>query len=139
MTIRLLDVKAHQQDTEYYCGAACAQMVIATLGTGPGILDQDDLYTSYCHDTVDVGVNWKTAPDGLTQTMNAYRPPTKSFNLFALNTEESISRKICWTICQYQVAPIALVLDSGHWIVVLGYDASADPSSAADNTYSIDA
>ena len=37
-----LAVQTHQQDTDYYCGAACAQMVLETMGAG--ILDQHDLY-----------------------------------------------------------------------------------------------
>ncbi len=36
-----LAVQTHQQDTDYYCGAACAQMVMETICAG--ILDQDDL------------------------------------------------------------------------------------------------
>ena len=36
-----LSVPYHQQDTDYYCGAACAQMVLHSLGTG--LLDQDNL------------------------------------------------------------------------------------------------
>lgn len=37
-----LTVQYHQQDTDYYCGAACAQMVLAELGGG--LHPQDDLY-----------------------------------------------------------------------------------------------
>jgi hypothetical protein len=138
MAVRLLAVKHHQQDTDYYCGAACAQMVLETIGAG--ILDQDDLYAdNHGHSVADAGVNWATAPDGLTWTMNDRRPAgfTNSFVLFALDTEESISRKICWTIQHYQVAPIALVYGWAHWIVVHGYDVSAHPASSGDNGYSI--
>ena len=39
MAVRHLDVKHHQQDTNYYCGAACAQMVLETIGAG--MLDQE--------------------------------------------------------------------------------------------------
>jgi hypothetical protein len=140
MPVRLLDVKHHQQDTGYYCGAACAQMVLETIGAG--ILDQDDLYAdNHSHSTTDTGVSWYTGPDGLTWTMNDRRPPafTNSFVLFALDTEDTISRKICWTIHHYQVAPIALVFGWAHWIVVHGYDVSAHPASSADNGYTIHA
>lgn len=135
-----LAVQHHQQDTDYYCGAACAQMVLETIGAG--ILDQDDLYAdNHAHSTLDSGVNWATGPDGLRWTMNDRRPPafTNSFVLFDLASEEAISRKICWTIRHYQVAPIALVYGWAHWIVVRGYTASAHPASSADNSYSISA
>jgi len=133
-----LAVQCHQQDTDYYCGAACAQMVLQEIGAG--LLDQDDLYAdNHSHSTIEPG--WYTAPDGLQWTLNDRRPASFSnyFALFALNTEEQISRKICWTIHHYNVAPVALVYGSGHWIVLRGYTASAHPSSSADTSYAIDA
>ena len=135
-----LTVQMHQQDTDYYCGAACAQMVLETIGAG--ILDQDDLNAdNHSHSTLDAGVNWATAPDGLQWTMMDRRPAgfTNYFALYALDTEDLISRKLCWTIRHYQVAPIALVYGWNHWIVVRGYTASAHPASSADNGYAIDA
>jgi hypothetical protein len=135
-----LAVQMHQQDTDYYCGAACAQMVLETIGAG--LLDQDDLYAdNHSHSTLDAGVNWATGPDGLQWTLLDRRPPafTNYFALYALDTEDLISRKLCWTIHHYQVAPIALVYGWAHWIVVRGYTASAHPASSADNSYTIDA
>jgi hypothetical protein len=135
-----LTVQMHQQDTSYYCGAACAQMVLETIGAG--LLDQDDLYAdNHSHSTIDSGVSWATGPDGLQWTMMDRRPPgfTNYFALYALDTEDLISRKLCWTIHHYQVAPIALVYGWAHWIVVRGYTTSAHPSSSGDNSYTIDA
>ena len=135
-----LAVQMHQQDTDYYCGAACAQMVLETIGAG--LLDQDDLYAdNHSHSTLDAGVSWATGPDGLQWTMMDRRPPTFTnyFALYALDTEDLISRKLCWTIHHYQVSPVALVYGWAHWIVVRGYTASAHPSSSADNSYTIDA
>ena len=113
-----LAVQMHQQDTDYYCGAACAQMVLETIGAG--LLDQDDLYAdNHSHSTLDAGVNWATGPDGLQWTLMDRRPPafTNYFALYALDTEDLISRKMCWTIHHYQVAPIALVYGWAHWII----------------------
>jgi len=135
-----LTVQMHQQDTDYYCGAACAQMVLETIGAG--LLDQDDLYAdNHSHSTLDAGVNWATGPDGLQWTLLDRRPAafTNYFALYALDTEDLISRKLCWTIHHYRVAPIALVYGWAHWIVVRGYPASAHPASSADNSYTIDA
>ena len=133
-----LAVQYHQQDTDYYCGGACAQMVLAEIGAG--LLDQDDLYAdNHAHSVLESG--WYTAPDGLTWTLNDRRPPTftNSFVLFALANEDLISRKICWTIHHYNVAPVAMVYGWAHWIVVRGYQASAAPASSGDGTYSITA
>jgi peptidase C39-like protein len=47
-----LTVDYHQQDTDYYCGAACAQMVLDSIGTG--LLSQDDLYNdNHSHSTAE--------------------------------------------------------------------------------------
>ena len=79
-----LAVQHHQQDTDYYCGAACAQMVLETIGAG--LLDQDDLYAdNHSHSVLD-GTGWATAPDGLQWTLNDRRPASFAnyFALFAL-------------------------------------------------------
>jgi hypothetical protein len=39
-----LAVNYHQQDTDVYCGAACAQMVLNSIGTA--LLDQVNLITT---------------------------------------------------------------------------------------------
>ena len=66
-----LAVQYHQQDTDYYCGGASAQMVLAQIGAG--LLDQDDLYAdNHAHSVLESG--WYTAPDGLTWTLNDRRP-----------------------------------------------------------------
>lgn len=131
-----LTVGCHQQDTGYYCGAACAQMVLEQLGAG--LLDQDSLYNdNHSHSVIEP--SWYTAPDGLQWTMNNRKPATfpNSFVPFALDSEDAISRKIVWTIHHYQVAPIALVYGWAHWIVVRGYDADVAPNGADDTTFSI--
>jgi hypothetical protein len=133
-----LAVGYHQQDTDYYCGAACAQMVLDSIGAG--ILDQVPLYAdNHSHSTIEPA--WYTGPDGLTWTLNDRRPAAfgNHFVLFALTSEDLISRKIVWTIHHYQVAPVALVYGWQHWIVVRGYDASAAPSTYSDTSYSINA
>lgn len=133
-----LAVTHHQQDTDYYCGAACAQMVLDSIGAG--LLGQDGLYAdNHDHSTIEAG--WYTGPDGLQWTLNDRRPPAFGgwFALFALANEDSISRKIVWTIHHYNVAPVALVFGWQHWIVVRGFDVSAAPSGSGDVSYTISA
>ena len=138
MVTELLATDYHQQDTDYYCGAACAQMTLDSIGAG--ILDQVGLYNdNHAHSTIEPG--WYTGPDGLAWTLNDRRPAafTNYFVLMNLATEDQISRKIVWTVHHYQVAPSALVYGWAHWIVVHGYDVSAHPSSSGDTSYSINA
>ena len=123
----------HQQDTDYYCGAACAQMVLAQIGAG--LLDQNGLYNdNHNHNVIEP--NWYTAPDGLQWTLNNRKPASSAnyFALYALASEDAISRKIVWTIHHYKVAPVALVYGSQHWLVVRGYEASAAPTGSGDTS-----
>jgi hypothetical protein len=100
-----LDVPYHQQDTDSYCGAACAQMVLHTIGQP--LLSMNN------------------------------RQSAKHFTLDSTDSEDPISRTICWAIHHYQCAPIALVFGGNHWAVVRGYSASAAPAAAFDTSYSI--
>jgi hypothetical protein len=137
----------HQQDNldpRMLCGAACAQMVLESLQSGEidaGHLDQDDLYwsTKTAYPTVDY-YEWDTAPDSLVCKLNASKPTTcpMTFKFWHLPSEEAISRKICWTIHRYGVAPLALVFGGDHWVVVTGYSASRAPESADDTLYDIE-
>ena len=128
-----LAVPYHQQDTTYYCGAACAQMVLRALGQP--LLSQDDLYNDNHNHSVEPGA-WSTPPDGLCWTMNN-RQVQKHFTLDSTDTEEPISRTMCWAISHYQCAPIALVYAGNHWVVVRGCTVSATPASAFDTSYTI--
>lgn len=132
-----LSVGYHQQDTDYYCGAACAQMVLNSIGAG--LIDQNTLYSdNHSHSTTESG--WYTAPDGLNWTLNNLMPASfpSYFVVDALASEPLISRRLVWTLHHYKVAPVAMVFGSQHWIVVRGYTASAAPASWDDSSYSID-
>lgn len=129
-----LAVAYHQQDTDYYCGAACAQMVLDECGVG--LLDQDTLYThNHSHSLVESG--WFTAPDGLQWTLNNLQNG-RYFALDALSSENALSRMLVWTIHHYKIAPIALVYGWQHWIVVRGYTATSAPATSTDTSYAIE-
>jgi hypothetical protein len=132
----LLAVPYHQQDTDVYCGAACAQMVVASMGAG--LQGQDGLYTDARNHTSELA-SWYNPPDGLLWLMNDRRPAGFGgwFVLYSLGGEDALSRKLCWTIHHYQVAPIALVYGGDHWLVVRGFTASAAPASYDDTAYTI--
>lgn len=128
-----LGTEYHQQDTDYYCGAACAQMVLEECGSGH--IGQVSLYNdNHSHSTTETG--WATGPDGLTWTLNN-RQSGRYFVNFALTTEDAISRKIVWTIHHYKVAPVALVFGWAHWIAIRGFTASDAPASSLDVGYTI--
>ena len=124
------------QGSDQYCGAASAQMVLESIGAG--IIDQEVLYTGCQRCSADDRKHWDSAPDGLVCTLNQHRPASfpGSFRLWELPSEEAISRKLCWAI-ERGVAPVALTSGGSHWIVVVGYEASALPRSSIDTEYEI--
>ena len=134
-----LTVPHHQQDNGYYCGSACAQMVIQSIGGG--VVDQAALYADSGSHTTEPYPTWYTAPDGLQWILNDRRPAGFGgwFALYSLSTEDALSRKLAWTIHHYQVAPVALVFGGDHWVVVRGFEASTAPSSSSDTGYTITA
>lgn len=125
----------HQQDTDYYCGAATAQMILDSIGSG--LLDQNNLYNSnHSHNTQS---NWYTDPNGLKYTLNHYKPNPPVFNnifvVFTRNTETEGTEKIVYTLWHYGVPTGTLVYHCGHWIVVRGVSTSKQPK--AGSTYTI--
>ena len=137
--IRDINCAHHQQDTNYYCGAATAQMILNSIGGG--LLDQDVLYNdNHSHNT---RPNWYTDPDGLTWTLNHYGnplppPPGHSpyyFVPYRKDTEPLGSEKIVYTLWKYEVPTGTLVYHCGHWIVVRGVSTDVEPAPGA--TYSI--
>ncbi|HME84908.1 MAG TPA: hypothetical protein VKG91_10265 [Roseiarcus sp.] len=126
----------HQQDTDYYCGAAVAQMILDSIGSG--LIDQDTLYASnHSHSTG----GWYTSPDGLNFTLNAFMPPPPKFNSFFIveigNTEPQGSENIIRTLRYFSVATGSLVYGCGHWVAVRGAKTDVDPAGE-DGSYTIE-
>ena len=126
----------HQQDTDYYCGAAVAQMILDSIGSG--LIDQDTLYNSnHSHSSA----GWYTAPDGLNYTLNAYMPPPPVFESYFIieagTSEPQGSADIVCTLRFYGVATGTLVYGCGHWVAVRGVKTDVDPAGE-DGSYTIE-
>lgn len=121
--------KYHTQDTEYYCGAATAMMVLAEIGVPHANLDQDDLYSSNHNHNVQNG--WASDPEGLRFTMVDQKPATfqNTFVVYRSASEAAGSQKLVYTLQQYGVSPIVLVFDCMHWIVVCGVQTDVNPAT----------
>ncbi len=131
---KLLATPYHQQDTDYYCGAAVAQMILDSIGSG--VLDQNTLYASnHSHSSG----GWYTSPDGLNYTLNAFMPAPPIFNSFFIvergDTEPEGSANIVRTLYFFAVATGTLVYNCGHWVAVRGVQTDVEP--APGSTYVI--
>lgn len=121
--------KYHSQDTGYYCGAACAMMVLAEIGVSHANLDQDDLYTS--NNSHNAQPNWYSDPVGVAYTM-VHRKPASFANTFVVYrspSEPAGSQKLAYTLEHYGVSPIVLVYGCAHWIVVCGVQTDVNPAT----------
>lgn len=111
------------------------------LGTGGPLELQDDLYNEgHGASTIDKPpIKWYVAPDGLSTTLNNEPHPgfPGPFSACEVNTCDAVSRKIVWAIFHHGIAPVALVEDGAHWVVVHGYDTTAHPTSSTDTSYGI--
>lgn len=121
--------KYHTQDTSYYCGGACAMMVLAEIGVPYASLDQDDLYTS--NKTHNAQPGWYSDPEGVKFTM-VDRKPASFANTFVVYRKPNVvesSQKLLYTLQQYGVSPIVLVYGCAHWIVVCGVQTNVNPAT----------
>lgn len=135
MPSKILPVPYHRQERLNYCGAACLQMLIESLN-GPS-KDQDDLYVDAHESAKDPKTNWFSAPDGLEATLDALTVLQRDFDLVSLAQEPSLTRRLVWSVFKASVAPVALVYGWAHWLLVVGYDISENPTSPTDTGYTI--
>lgn len=120
----------HTQDTSYYCGAACAMMILHEIGVPYADLDQDDLYASNHSHNSQPG--WATDPHGLCYTLNDRRPAAFLPRYFLVNkrlTEAEGSRDVAFTLFHYRVSAAVLVYHCQHWNVVCGVQTDVDPAT----------
>ncbi len=120
----------HTQDTSYYCGGACAMMILAEIGVPYSSLDQDDLYNS--NHNHNAQPSWYTDPYGLCYTLNDRRPASFLPNFFVVHkrlTEAEGTRDVAFTLYHYKVSPAILVYNCAHWNVVRGIQTDVDPTS----------
>jgi hypothetical protein len=131
----------HQQETNTWCAATCAQMVLHYLSPHNPPLDQDILRTNIENRAraIEPEIAWFGAPDGLEATLNAFppAPPGGRFHLLACATESEVSRRIVWSLERHHVPAIALVYGMKHWLIVRGYTADRRPTGPSDTGYRI--
>jgi hypothetical protein len=118
----VLNIRNMKQETDFYCGAACAKMLLNKIRskhtTQKILFDESQRNGRFPHE------GWNSPPDGLTKTINSRRP--SSFrNKFELtvskNSQQYVTKEILRGIQLYDMPSIALVDAGRHWIVVKGF------------------
>lgn len=118
----------YTQDTNYYCGAASAQMILDSDKIG--IYEDQDILYDYIHSHNACSTGWATDPEGLRAVLNLYYPAGHFFVHKPLDADTGI-KKIAYTIDKYGVPPASLIYDCGHWVVVRGTFTDVQPATAS--------
>jgi hypothetical protein len=126
--LKNIDTPYYTQDTNYYCGAASAQMVLDSDNLGIYVSPQSDIY-NYIHSHNICG-GWASDPEGLKDALNHYAAGAAWFNWYAPTDQDAGNNKMAQTIDQFDVPPIALIYGSAHWVVVRGVYTSAQPTTS---------
>ncbi|MFL5735102.1 MAG: hypothetical protein ACJ78Q_18255 [Chloroflexia bacterium] len=126
-------MKYHVQDNGYYCSAACAQMVLRSIGAA--IFDQGDLDTDIRDGTAPDPVGWRGGPDGMELAMRRRNPPGRSKNFAAIDVraQPTLERNIVWALCDPGVASLVPVFQNFHWVAVSGCVVDRKPARYDDN------
>ncbi|HYN06354.1 MAG TPA: C39 family peptidase [Vicinamibacterales bacterium] len=130
-------VPYHRQEGEDFCGPACLLMVIEALGqpsrTQPSLYDD-----AHDHGAEDPQAWWASPPDGMEWALENRAAMSKStLEVVTFKTELPITRRLVWSLFQHSVPPIALVYGWDHWVVVVNYDISRNPTGPSDSGYEI--
>lgn len=118
-----LDVPYYPQVTNYFCGAAVAQMSIE-YNTGTSI-DQWELFWGYPSGIYRNNLEpeyWASDPHGLAYTMSWYIQPTDPATISDYSYDDPYAA-IVWqalSIILYKQPSAALVYNGGHWVLVKG-------------------
>lgn len=125
-----IDTPYYTQSTDYYCGAASAQMVLDSENIGIYISPQSVIY-DYIH-SHNICSGWASDPHGLADALNHFADGRAYFSWYAPTDQDAGNNKLAYTLDYYEVPPIALIYGSAHWIVVRGVYTSAQPTTVSD-------
>src|SRR3954449_11026490 len=101
MIVTHIPVMHTEQENERFCGPAAAQMVLAANGRDAET--QEALFDRWCHGQGDIG--WGSSPLGISRTLTRRLPNrADSYQIATTDTEEALSRKLCWALFQGSAA-----------------------------------
>jgi len=134
--VKNLVVPYHPASASSADGAATVQMVLDQIGAAP-LPDQAAIEAQIQPNNSEPAY-WYSDPDGVKGALVNLKPAAfaNTFVVFSHGTEVEASRKITFTLHNYQVATATLVYSGGHWIAVKGVQTDVDPLTNA--AYSID-
>ena len=124
-------IPCYCQETNIWCGAATAQMIME--GYPGGV---DNVYTqTFIWNTIqtylnDPGVNWATDPDGLRDTlMDLGAGPGVNWSIHAEPNSSDLLYNVAYWIEKREYPVATLVYGWQHWIVIVGIETDVNPTT----------
>ena len=128
-------IRFQHQNKSYYCGPACAVMVLDAIHMEPP--DQKTLFyeinATRTKDRRRGHENWASSPDGLRNALNNRSGPDHHFTLYASFEKSDIARRFVNSISIFKAPCITLVESGGHWIVIYQYAKSGSEPTRPDD------
>jgi hypothetical protein len=127
-----LNVPLYGQKYFYYCGPACAQMMMMGYPPPaiPKLYDQEvDIYPKILQNRTDTA--FTTDPDGLCRTVMGLNPPPApgQYSIFYNTDQGIVMHDILFWMATREYPTAALVLEGNHWVVITGFETDNDPRS----------
>lgn len=127
-------IPSYCQETNIWCGAATAQMILEGY---PGGVEhpytQTHIWNRIQVHKDDPGVSWATDPDGLKDTlMELGGDPGVGWSIHANPTAGSLMHAAAYWITRLHFPVAALVYGFQHWVAITGITTDADPTLATD-------
>jgi hypothetical protein len=137
---KTINTPYYQQQTDYWCGPASAQMILESENVKPRLHPdypisdttynkQNTLWTYIQnHNNPTTPTNWATDPQGLEATLDHY--DSGGNYLIAKYTDaREASKRLIWSIYNYNVPAAALLYKGRHWVTVRGFQTDVEPNS----------
>jgi len=135
-----LNVPLYGQDCFYYCGPACAQMMMMGYPSPANriLLNQDLIYQKTQQYKKDPSLS--TDPDGLRDTVMDLNPPPApgQYSIFSGTDQGIVMHDILFWMATREYPTAALVQEGAHWVVITGFETDNDPRSGNATLNTID-
>lgn len=126
-------VPSYCQETNIWCGAATAQMILEGYPGGTEHpFTQAHIWNRIQAHKDDAPVNWATDPDGLRDTlMELGGDPGVNWEIYANSNAQSLMYYVTYWMTKRQFPTAVLVYGFQHWVMIDGFTTDVDPTTTA--------
>ncbi len=133
------NVPIHGQERCYWCGAACAQMIMDGYPNPAHRLfhTQLDIWNTIQanNSTAPADAGWATDPIGLCEALIQLNPPPGgTWSIHANTSRDTVMFDILYWMNRNNYPVGTLINRGGHWVVIVGFQTDIAPVSGSNPT-----